>query len=220
MDSAYDPSDGSSLTDTVWETHPTRFWTMMKTLKICWERFNSLFNRGRNDSTMPLIRCTQKLLKELKVEPCDQETMPSQLGDWHANLLRLERRKCVLFTQDQTLYSLFVPNLKQHDFEQLEEVFRQQLFRYLVNEGLEQSQLEQLLTEYQTIKFAKTASRSVLGSMNDIAFRLKYQIGASGGLSHLDLDTLTKELNRVPLSAIDYRYGIEALKHQLEQPHL
>jgi hypothetical protein len=141
--------------------------------------------------------------------------MPSQIGDWHANLLHLEGRKCVLFTQDKTLYSFFVPGLKKHDFEQLEEVFRQGLFRCLVNEGFEQSQIEQVLSEYEVIQFAKTTNRSVLGSMNDIAFRLKYMISASGGLSHLNLDALTQELNRTPLSAINYQYSIEELKSQL-----
>lgn len=91
---------------------------------------------------MPLIRCTQKLLKELKIEPWEAETLPSRLGDWHANLLHLERSKCVLFTQDQTLYSVFVPGLKQREFEQLEEIFRQHWFRALIQEGFEPSQVE------------------------------------------------------------------------------
>lgn len=55
--------------------------------------------------------------------------------------------------------------------------------------------------------------------MNDIAFRLKYQIPAMGGLSHLNLDALTQEMNRVPMSAINYRYSIDALKSLLEQSH-
>ena len=41
---------------------------------------------------------------------------------WHANLLRIDRRKCVLFTQDATLYSVFVP-------------------RYLCSRGLKISQI-------------------------------------------------------------------------------
>ena len=28
---------------------------------------------------------------------------------WHANLLRFDRRKCVLFTHDASLYSVFMP---------------------------------------------------------------------------------------------------------------
>jgi hypothetical protein len=154
----------------------------------------------------------------LEVAPLKAETLPSRLGDWHANLLHLERSKCVPFTQDQTLYSLFVPGLKKRDFEQLEEIFRQHLFRSLLQKEFEPFQVEPILTDYQTIQFAKTTSRSVLGSMNDIAFRLKYQIPAMGGLSHLNLDALTREMNRVPLSAINYRYSIDALKSRLEPP--
>jgi hypothetical protein len=113
---------------------------------------------------------------------------------------------------------LVVPGLKQRDFEQLEEIFRQHLFRSLIQEGFAPSQIEPILIDSQPIQFAKTTSRSVLGSMNDIAFRLKYQIPAMGGLSHLNLDALTQKLNRVPLSAINYRYSIDALKSRLEPP--
>ena len=168
---------------------------------------------------MSLIQCTQKLLKELKREPYQEKTMPSQLGDWHANLLYLERKKCVLFTQNETLYSFFVPGLKKNDFEHFEECFRQGLFRCLINEEFEQSQIEQILSGYAEIKIAKTSNRSVLGSMNDLVFQLKYRINASGGLNHLNLDLTIQELNRVPMSAIDYHFSIEKLKSRLSQYH-
>jgi len=58
---------------------------------------------------MQMIRCTQKLLKELPMEASeDAAALPSAC--WHANLLRIDRRKCLLFTHDTTLFSLFVPS--------------------------------------------------------------------------------------------------------------
>src|SRR3990167_7548126 len=73
---------------------------------------------------MTLIQCTQKLLKEL---PIDQEIImanfPSLLGNWHANLIRIERRKCVLFTNDETLYSFFIPGVKKQNFQNLASTF-------------------------------------------------------------------------------------------------
>ncbi len=85
--------------------------------------------------------------------------MSIYIGDWHANLLRVERRKCVLFTNSDTLYSIFVFGLKRTDFDHLDEVFRQSLFRRLNIEGFSQVQIEKALDEYETIHFAKTNNR-------------------------------------------------------------
>ena len=82
---------------------------------------------------MQLIRCTQKLFKELKVKPTEELPKFGHIGGWHANLLRIDRRKCVLFTNDQTLYSFFVPGLKKSEFVHFDEVFRQNLFKCLLN---------------------------------------------------------------------------------------
>jgi hypothetical protein len=165
---------------------------------------------------MQLIRCTQKLLKELRVKPTETEADLGSIGGWHANLLRFERRKCVLFTNDETLYSIFVPALKRPDFEYLDEVFRQSLFRRLRIEGFTQSQIEKVLVEYSQVGFAKTNNRSVLGSMNDLSFQIDFHIGRYGGLANLDLDALNDEINRVPMSAINGVYSIDVLKKKIE----
>jgi len=165
---------------------------------------------------MQLIRCTQKLLKELRVQPSEAESDLGSIGGWHANLLRFERRKCVLFTNDQTLYSIFVPALKRPDFEHLDEVFRQSLFRRLRIEGFTQSQIEKVLVEYGQVNFAKTNNRSVLGSMNDLSFQIEFRIRRFGGMANLDLDALNDEINRVPMSAINGIYSIDVLRKKIE----
>jgi len=52
-----------------------------------------------------IIHCTQKLLSELKPEVIDEN--PGDLF-WsrYGNLLRFEKRKCVLLVSDPTLYTL------------------------------------------------------------------------------------------------------------------
>ena len=103
---------------------------------------------------MQLIRCIQKLLKELRVQPVEKEPTFHFLGSWHANLLRFERRKCVLFTNDQTLFSIFVPSLRKADFQQLADIFGQNLFRCLRLENFSQKQIEKILEEHETIEFS------------------------------------------------------------------
>jgi hypothetical protein len=166
---------------------------------------------------MSIVRCTQKLLKELRVKPTEVEPGFGYIGEWHANLLRVERRKGVLFTNNDTLYSIFVFGLKRAEFDHLDEVFRQSLFRRLRIEGFSQIQIEKVLEEYQTIHFAKTNNRSVLGSMNDLAFQMEGQIISAGGIGNLGIDALNDALNRIPMGNLNYRYSIEALKDKLNQ---
>jgi len=161
---------------------------------------------------MAIIRCTKKLLSELNLKPedCDEEV--NNLSCWHANLLRVDRRKCVLFTHDETLFSFFVPGLTKPDFQRIKEVFSHNLFKNLYRESFPQQQVETFLEDIQGIQFCKTNNRSVLGSMNDLAFQLKHMIAHDGGLLNSDIMKLNYDLNRIPMSAIENIFSIDELK--------
>jgi hypothetical protein len=161
-----------------------------------------------------LIRCTQKLLAEIPDRFVDQ---PAEGEDWHASLLRLERRKCVLFTHDATLYSIFVPGLKKPEFEHLDEVFGQRLFKTLLWDEFPQAQIEKMLDACRTVRFARSNNRRVLGSMNEMRFHVEVDIEDAGGLDRVDLADLHHRLNRTPWSATGYRYAVEGLRGYLAQ---
>jgi hypothetical protein len=164
---------------------------------------------------MGIIRCTAKLLTELKTKPTNGPSQSSAWCDWHANLLWVDRKKCVLFTNNQTLYSFLLPSMKKPMLENFEEVFRLGLFKNLVTEGFAEPQVEYVLREHQHIVIAKTNSRSILGSMNDLAFQIKSMIYAMGGLANADLSEINRQMNRIPMSAIKYKVSIDELKQLL-----
>jgi hypothetical protein len=164
---------------------------------------------------MVILSCTKKLLIELKTKPLEKPAFSNDVGSWHANLIRVDRRKCVLFTNDATLYSFLVPGLKKPQFENFREVFGQNLFKNLRWENIPQDQIEIVLDEHRDIIIAKTYNRSVLGSMNDLTYHLKYRISAFGGLANVDLADLNHELNRIPMSAIKEIYSIYELRKLL-----
>ena len=161
---------------------------------------------------MAILRCTKKLLTELKRKPVEITTPPDAIGDWHANLIRVDRRKCVLFTHDRTLFSLFVPGLTKPDFVRIEDIFGQRLFKSLLSEGFSQAQIELFLDDLRDIQFAKTNNRSILGSMTDLAFQINFSIDHYGGLARADITELNHELNRIPMSAIEQIHAIEELR--------
>lgn len=168
---------------------------------------------------MAIIRCTTKLLNELGTKPTSALDQPPGLFDWHANLLRLDRKKYVLFTNDQTLYSLLMHWVKTPRSADFPERFRLGLFKSLMSEGFVEEQVEYVLSQHAQVTITKTNSRSVLGSMNDLAFQIKSLIHISGSMAGADLSEIARQLNRIPMRAIKYGVGIDELKRRLVDAH-
>ena len=71
-----------------------------------------------------ILHCTQKLLKELGNPPLQNPDEPTTgLGNWCANLLTIDRRKCILFTNEKTLYSFLVPKVKKEYLKNIADEF-------------------------------------------------------------------------------------------------
>jgi hypothetical protein len=165
-----------------------------------------------------ILRCTQKLLAELKKKPTEEEkSMENSFWSWHGNVFHIERRKCVLVTNDITRYAIFIPSLKRQYFESFHFVLGQNLFKNLLHEKISQRQIEAVLFESKNIKYGKTNNRSVLGTMNEQKNQLEYIVGAQGGLERTDVYELNHELNQIILSAIDYNHPLELFKEKLKE---
>jgi hypothetical protein len=161
---------------------------------------------------MAILKCTKKCLSELKVSPESFPGLSGSISGWHVNLIRIDRRKCLLFTHDLTLYSIFLPGLTKPDFQRIGDIFGQSLFKNLIREGLPQAHIELFLEDIREIRFAKTDNRSVLGSMTDLTFQIKFIVSDSGGLANTDIVKLNHDLNRIPMSAIPEIHSIAELR--------
>ena len=164
---------------------------------------------------MQLIRCTKKIQKEMGLKAADlaiYEPDVSPLGPWHANLIYVERRKCVLFTNDKTLFNFLVPDVARSHLRELDKLFRGWLECILSEEGFDSELKEKTLSEYQEIGYADSSSKSVLGSMNDLAFHYKYLVLSGGGVHSYQVPEIIRKLNRMPMGALGYQYSIDALK--------
>jgi len=159
---------------------------------------------------MQIIRCTQKLLKALPMQPVERvEALPSVC--WHANLLRIDRRKCLLFTHDTTLFSLFVPSVTKPDFKYFPDLFGQALFKAMIQIDFSQAQIESMLDRCRDIQVESTNNRSVLGSMNDMKQMIDLTVSSQGGLAETNIPKLTHMLNQTHFKAIGYRFPEEKM---------
>jgi len=67
----------------------------------------------------------------------------------------------------------------------------------------------------QEVLLAKTADRSVLGCLNDMAFRCEHATADAGGLARTDLAELNRSLRRNINSARSYRPPVELAARRL-----
>lgn len=114
---------------------------------------------------MIVVRATVKLLSKLNVDPVDVE-MPSsgRLGDWYCNIMNINNQQLLLCTSEKTLLPIVVQAKEISTFpvrltRKLEVVLR--------SAGIPEEKIKQELEEMKQVVFTKTASRKVLGSMND-----------------------------------------------------
>jgi hypothetical protein len=163
---------------------------------------------------MRLLHCTRKLLKEMGVSPAAARVPPddSKWGPWYANLLFIDRRKCIMFVHAKTLASFLVGDLSRADMRKMNEVFRNGWGRYLLQEDFPAPLVESLLSEYKELTPATAHDKSVLASMNDLATHYKYEIPIMGSLKPEDLAGTIRELNRMPMGTLKYAYAIESLR--------
>lgn len=164
-----------------------------------------------------IVRCTGKLLNLLGKQSVQLVEAPADDDDWYANLLWLDRRKCLLITHAGTLFSLFVADVRVSDLRLFERRIVDLLTGALHEEGLPSDALGRL--DPGDVRLAKTASKHVLGVMNQIAFEIGWVTDRAGGLWSLDLADLNRHLHRrLHTKDGDYRIPLELVHQRLERP--
>jgi Domain of unknown function (DUF6933) len=169
---------------------------------------------------MVLLRCTSKLLKVLGIRPASlQDREPDgSWEEWYANLLWIERRKCLLITHGRTLFSVFVPDVVKTDITPLGPFLSRQIWFSLITEGLPSTTFGAL--DPEGLEFARTADRRILGCMADQAFGCEYEVLGSGGLRHSNMVEINRRLHRSIHSLTSGRYPIDlVLEHLKRVPH-
>jgi hypothetical protein len=170
-------------------------------------------------NNMQLIRCTKKLQKEMGLKKNDistQEPDQGNLGSWHANLIYIDGKKCILFVNDKTLFNFIAPNVKRAEIKELSKLFKLTLESMLQTKKIPEKIKSEFMQEYEFIQYAGTNSKSVIGSMNDYAYNYKYQIQYRGGVNSADILLIIHKLNLMPMGSLKYNNSYETLKELVE----
>ena len=123
-------------------------------------------------------------------------------------------RKCLLLTHAATLFSTFEADVRAADLRATHHRVTDLVERELRRERLPPATFGNLRS--QELILAKTADRSVLGCMNDMAFLGEVAISNAGDLARIDLGELNHALHRNINSSRGYRPPVELAAQQLE----
>ena len=141
-----------------------------------------------------MLRCTSRLLDLLGRRDVTLVDDPPTDEDWYANLLWVDRRKCLLLTHAATLFPVFAVDVRKPDLRPPGPFVVAQIRGALADERLPAGVLGEL--DADDVSLARTASRSILGFMNDSALACRYSVEQAGGLEHTDLDAVNRSLRR------------------------
>lgn len=162
---------------------------------------------------MVTLRLTHKLQKLLNIDLTEQlEPTTSNLGDWYANFVPTYSGDLILFVNEKTLLSVAIPSWESEHFLLL---FRLRVGNLLGMIGIQSKVIEHELSHYDHIQFGKTTSRSVLGSMNDIAFQYQGIAEMAEDKADLSLSKAEYQMSQMPCKPIHYRGPSDVVKELL-----
>jgi hypothetical protein len=119
---------------------------------------------------MLVLRCTAKLLNRLKVRPTGPSSSSTTgLGDWYATILAVRPAHLVLLINESTRLPVILP---ARELSTLAKRVPEAIADVLRDLGVDPDVIERERQAMAELVFERTASRSVLGTMNEQVFHL------------------------------------------------
>ena len=163
------------------------------------------------------LRCTKKTQELLNLGASDlSEATPENfaLGCWYVNSFIQNRKKCLLFVEEATLMSFVLTGFRKEHIKNFPLIFKAGLIQLLRFENIDPEIISSYENGTNDVVFTKTASKKILGNMNDLLSLYQHFITSDGGLDYCDLNEITMRLNRTPQRNLDWCFSVEAL-HKL-----
>jgi hypothetical protein len=126
------------------------------------------------------------------------------LGDWYANILFVRPEHLVLCLSEKTLLPVIV---QAKDVKSLPRRVAEATEQVLRAVGIPEAEIEAELAEMQQGYLATTASRKVLGCLNDFMFHFELQYKELSGLTLLEH---ALRLAEMPSAVLEFAFPNEA----------
>ena len=116
-----------------------------------------------------------------------------------------------------TLFNFIVTGVSREQIRNLSNLFVTNLKCTLANEDIEESNISKILEEHNSIEYKNTDNKSVLGSVNDLAYHYRANIEDTGNIHTSELPNIIKQLNHMPMGALEYVFAIDQLQKHLQK---
>jgi hypothetical protein len=159
---------------------------------------------------MYTLHCTQKLLARIKqpvVPPVPAPT--TALGNWYATAL-FWKPQVALFVNESTRLPVLMPLAPASNVAAR---FPLYLAEVLIALGVDPTFTAREIMAMVEVNFAKTASRSILGSMNDFTWLAGCE---TGRFALAELPTISVRLAQTPIGPMSYQSPVQMLKKVVE----
>jgi hypothetical protein len=167
---------------------------------------------------MPVLRLTSQLLAELDVQPSPDSTAASlPIGDWYGHVFTVERRKCVMFVNEPTLFVCPALGVVKSDYRQIILFFIGVLAQALRTMGFNKREINWIFAKHKGMAIGRATNRSTLGSLNNRVTDIKSHFARHLGFENCDIGSVTKWLNETPMKPIGYANGFEQMRRVVEK---
>lgn len=157
-----------------------------------------------------IIQSTKKLQDMLGVDATEAPTDIESFDSWHGNVFMIGRKKCLLLTHTESLYSVFIYGITKQTFKKLAELVRSRLQIQMTIDNFTDTHIEKILDTIQDIIYMKSSNKTVMGSMNNMVQILQHYNMTE------DESFLNHRLNNAPYKTLGYAYPSEVLKKVIE----
>jgi len=120
-----------------------------------------------------VFQCSKELLDKLPAgayeknpEKAQLEELKGNLFGWTGKILTIDRKKAVIFVNNQTRYCVLLYPVRKKEFEHLDEYLREAVRRAFFNDGIKPEVTEAYLKGFEGCGFMKTSDRSAMGTLN------------------------------------------------------
>lgn len=164
-----------------------------------------------------IINCTKKLQDELGIKP-ELVEVHNPLFSWHANLIKINRRKTLVLVNDVARYNIVLYGLKAKDFKNIKKLIYDEIYKTFENDCINRDIISTYLEEAGGITFSKTQNRTQVARMNKgcEAVDIYSESIKEGSISQIKI---SKQVNNYPLFDYcgEYKYPNEVLYNELEK---
>ena len=164
---------------------------------------------------MVTLKCTRKLLKLLGGVTTEEPPAPTgALGDWYANVIPTAAGELIVFANERTLLSVALPT---EMIGTLASAFAARVFNLLMLIDVTEKIASRETAELQQMEFAKTTSRSILGSLSEISYHYQLIAERNKASEPLRLSEVELQLSQTLHKPLDYVYPAEVARRLLAE---